>query len=209
MPALWTAVDRLLITDATSFPAFASADEGGGGGCGCGGVRQCDEAARGVEGLEQGEAVAVEDNRWGFSWVVHDFDVLPGEVCANAGSERLRNGFFGGESGGVRGDGVCEGGAVGLFACGEESVEEGFAVAFDGGAEAVDFNEVEADAEQFSHDASGGEVHEANHFPHGFGQAGEEAASDDGVSDVEVDEVRDTADERDVGVVDSVAGVDL
>jgi hypothetical protein len=46
-------------------------------------------------------------------------------------------------------------------------------VAFDRGAEPVDFNEVEADSEQFSHGALGGEVHELNHFPHGFGEAGE------------------------------------
>ncbi len=172
-PASWTTVNRLLITDATAFPVLGLADEGGGGGGGRGGVRQRDEAVGGVEGSEEGQAVAVEDDGRGFSWVVHDFDVLPGKIGADAGSERLGNGFFSCEAGGVGRDRVGQGGAVALFAGGEESVEEGFAVAFDRGAEPVDFNEVEADSEQFSHGALGGEVHELNHFPHGFGEAGE------------------------------------
>jgi hypothetical protein len=96
-----------------------------------------------------------------------------------------------------------------LFRCGEQSVQEGLTVALDRAAEAFDFNKVEADSKEFPHGASGREIHESDHFPDGFREAGEEAAGDDGVSDIEVDEVGNTANERNVGVVDPVAGVDL
>ncbi len=159
--------------------------------------------------MEERQTFPVENDGRGFSCVVNDLDVLPRKVRADTGPERFGDGLFRGESRGVRGDRVCEGGAVRLFRCGEQSVQEGLTVALDRGAEAFDFNKVEADSKEFPHGASGREIHESDHFPDGFREAGEEAAGDDGVSDIEVDEVGNTANERNVGVVDSVAGVDL
>ena len=56
---------------------------------------------------------------------------------------------------------------------------------------------------------SGGEVHEMDHLTDGGVEACEHATRDDGVADVEVGEVGDTSDQRDIGVVDAVTCIDL
>lgn len=54
-----------------------------------------------------------------------------------------------------------------------------------------------------------GFLHQQTHVAHGFGQAVEGGAADDGVADVELIELGDGGDGLDVVVVQAVAGIDL
>jgi len=76
-----------------------------------------------------------------------DLDVLPAERMADAGTEGLRDGFFGGEARCQVGCRRLEGEAVRDFGGAKNAFQEAFAEPLMGGLDSVDLDDVDADAE--------------------------------------------------------------
>ncbi len=85
-------------------------------------------------------------NDWLAEIVAEDFDVMPGDVFAEAGAERFYDGFFGCEAASEVGDRVLKFIAVILLSLGEEAIEEMLSMPFDALTDTVDFDNVISEA---------------------------------------------------------------
>jgi hypothetical protein len=133
-----------------SFPgqmASGSEGEGGGGGVVLG-VAETDPDFADAEAGGGGGGGAGEDDVGFARLFAADADFAEGHLAAEAGAEGFGDGFLRGEAGGVIRVRVAHGGAVGDLFGGEDALEEGFAVAQDGGAEARGLHDVGAEAEE-------------------------------------------------------------
>lgn len=107
-----------------------------------GGVRDAYYDVLHIEAIGDMGGFAGELDRWAAALFAGDFDVDPADAAAPAGAERFHGGFFGREAACISLVFVLETLAVFLFLGGINAVQEGFAVALDGGLDARNFCDI-------------------------------------------------------------------
>src|SRR5271163_4938863 len=85
---------------------------------------------------------------WAASGQALHFELLPAYSVLNPGAERLCAGFLGGESCGVALCGILFAAAVGDFLRGKDSAQKAVTESEDGRADAIDFDDVDAGADE-------------------------------------------------------------
>ena len=133
----------------------SSFQDGDGGGVEVG-MAEAEVQGAGVHLLEQKFAGVVEDDVGLAGFFAADFHVLPAKLAADAGAEGFGDGFLGGEASGEKGGRFLVGKAVRDFFGAEDALQKAFAEFFVRGANAFDFDDVNADAEDHHGDGSAG-----------------------------------------------------
>ena len=110
-------------------------------------VAQADKQSFRAAGLEQFFPLAVQDHERLAGFLAPDFHVLPAELRADAGAERLGNGLLGRESHGQERRGILVRETVGDFVRVQDAVHEPLAEFFVRRRDARHFDDVNANAE--------------------------------------------------------------
>lgn len=111
------------------------------------GVGKAEVKAGGFAGAKELFAFAVKDDVGLARLFAADFDIVPADARADAGAERFRNSFLGGETGSYKRCGVLVRQAVIEFATDENAQGKTFSEFFVGSTNSGDFDQVDAGAE--------------------------------------------------------------